>query len=178
MLKKILLSIGAILVVLAGVIGMQPPDYRVSRSTMIQAPQNLVFDQINDFHKWAAWSPWGKLDPAMKVTYAGPAAGTGAVYSWVGNKDVGEGRMTIIGSRPSEFVQIRLEFIAPFASVANTEFTLKPEGSGVSVTWSMDGKNGFIEKAIGMVQSMDKMIGPDFEKGMVQLKAVAENSAK
>ena len=157
---------------------MQSPEYRVTRSATIQAPANVVFEQINDFHKWAAWSPWGKLDPAMKVTYTGPDAGMGAVYYWVGNKDVGEGRMTILESRPAELVRIKLEFIQPFASAADTEFTVKPDGSGVTVTWLMSGENGFVSKAAGLVQSMDKMIGPDFEKGLAQLKTVAESAAR
>lgn len=178
MLKISLLAIVGLLVVLSGVIALQPPDYQVTRSATIQAPANHVFDQINDFHKWEAWSPWGKLDPAMKVTYTGPGAGTGASYAWVGNKDVGSGRMTILESRPAEFVRIRLEFIEPFASVANTEFSLKPEGGGVAVTWLMSGEKNFLTKAMCMVQSMDKMIGPDFERGLAQLKSAAEGAAK
>ena len=178
MLKIILLVVVGILVVLAGVIAMQPPEYSVTRSATISAPANVVFEQINDFHKWPAWSPWGKLDPGMKVTHAGPDAGAGAIYSWVGNSDVGEGRMTIQESRPSEFVRIKLEFIRPFPSVADTQFTVKPEGSGVTATWLMKGEHNFISKAMCLVQSMDKMIGPDFEKGLAQLKTVSESAAK
>lgn len=178
MLKKILLAVVAVLAVLAVVVAMQPPEYQVTRSASIHAPANVVFDQINDFHQWPAWSPWGKLDPNMHTTFSGPSAGAGAIYSWVGNKDVGEGRMTILESRPSEFVRIRLEFLKPFPSVANTEFTVKPEAGGVTVAWLMNGEKGFIEKAICMVQSMDKLIGPDFEKGLAQLKTVAENGPK
>ena len=114
----------------------------------------------------------------MKTTYTGPAAGTGASYAWVGNSDVGEGRMTILESRPAEFVRIRLEFIEPFASVANTEFSVKPEGNGVAVTWLMSGEKNFLSKAMCMVQSMDTMIGPDFERGLKQLKSAAEGAAK
>ena len=178
MLKKILIAVAAVLVLLVVVIAMQPAHYQVTRSMRIQAPADAVFAQINNFHNWSAWSPWGKLDPAMKTTYSGPDSGTGAIYAWVGNKDVGEGRMTILESRPSEFVRIRLEFIQPFASVANTEFTVKPDGGGVTVNWAMDGENGFIEKAVCLVQNMDKMIGPDFERGLAQLKSVAESGAK
>lgn len=178
MLKIILLVVLGLLVVLAGVVAMQPPEYQVTRTATINAPANVVFDQINDFHKWPAWSPWGKLDPGMKTSFAGPDAGAGAIYSWVGNSDVGEGRMTILESRPSEFVRIKLEFIKPFASVADTDFAVKAEGSGVTVTWLMKGEHNFISKAMCMVQSMDKMIGPDFERGLAQLKTVSESAAK
>lgn len=178
MLKTILLVVVVLLAVLAGVVAMQPPEYQLTRSAAINAPSNVVFDQINDFRKWEAWSPWGKLDPNMKTTYAGPASGVGATYSWIGNDDVGEGVMRIVESRPGEYVRIRLEFISPFPSVADNEFTLKPEGGGTGVTWRMSGQNGFIGKAMCLVQSMDKLIGPDFEKGLAQLKTVAERAAK
>lgn len=178
MLKLTLLVLVSILVVFAGVVALQPAEYQVARSATITAPSNVVFDQINNFHKWKNWSPWAKIDPNMKETFSGPESGTGAVYSWEGNKEVGEGRMTILESRPSEYVRIRLEFIKPFASVANTEFMVKPAGTGAEVTWDMSGHNGFIEKAFCLFQNMDKMIGPDFEKGLAQLKTASENSAK
>ena len=178
MLKIVLLVVVVLLAVLAGVIAMQPPEFQVIRSATINAPANVVFDQINDFRKWEGWTPWGKLDPNMKTTYGGAAAGVGAEYSWVGNKDVGEGRMTIVESRPGEYVRIRLEFISPFPSVADNEFTLKPEGGGTGVTWRMSGQNGFVGKAMCLVQDMDKMIGPDFEKGLAQLKTAAQSAAK
>src|SRR4029453_17104902 len=99
MIKKILL-LGIVVIVLiiaifSVVVAMQPSHYRVERSANINAPAVVVFNQVNDFHKWDAWSPWAKLDPNMKTTHEGPAAGTGAVYSWVGNSYVGEGKMTI-----------------------------------------------------------------------------------
>lgn len=175
MLKTIVLLVLAALVVLAGIIALQPAEYRVTRSAKINAPAGLIFDQINDFHQWPAWSPWAKLDPGMKVTHSGPEAGPGAAYAWVGNKDVGAGNMKILETRPKEFVRIRLEFITPFVSVANTEFTVQPEGGATTVTWTMDGTNGFIEKAFCLFQNMDKLIGPDFEKGLAQLKTVAES---
>lgn len=82
MLKTSLLVIVAVLAVLAYVVAIQPPEYQVARSGTISAPASVVFDQINDFHHWAAWSPWGKLDSGIEMSYAGPAAGVGAVYSW------------------------------------------------------------------------------------------------
>src|SRR5690242_2693728 len=98
MIKKILLyGIVVIVIIIAifcVVVAMQPAHYQVERSAIINAPATVVFAQVNDFHKWEAWSPWAKMDPSMKTTYSGAPAGNGAVYSWAGNKDVGEGRMT------------------------------------------------------------------------------------
>jgi uncharacterized protein YndB with AHSA1/START domain len=174
MLKKILLGLVAVLVVLAAVIAMQPADFAITRSTTIDAPPATVFGQVNDFHKWEAWSPWAKMDPEMKTTYEGPAAGTGAMYSWVGDSKVGEGKMTIVESRPDELVKIRLEFLKPFAATNDTEFAFKPDGTGTHVTWTMSGKNGFVSKAFSLCMDMDKMVGGDFEKGLAQMKSASE----
>ena len=174
MLVKILIGLVAVLAILAGVIVMQPAEYTVVRSATINAPPPVVFALINDFHQWEQWSPWAKLDPNMKTTYSGPTSGPGAAYHWIGNDDVGEGRMTIKDSTPSDKVNIDLEFIKPFESRSLTAFALRPEGSGTNVSWTMTGQNNFMSKAMTLFMSMDKMVGNDFEKGLAQLKAVAE----
>lgn len=178
MLKKILIALAAIVLVFAGIVAMQPSEYRVTRTAPMSAPAAIVFAQVNDFHNWEAWSPWAKLDPAATNTFAGPAAGTGAIFAWSGNDKVGEGRMTLTESRPSDLIRINLEFIKPFPSTCTTEFTFKAEGDQTVVTWTMTGKNNFIGKAICLFMNMDKMVGGDFEKGLVQMKSVAETAAK
>src|SRR5438552_10530725 len=102
MLKKFLIAIAAIIVVFVVVVALQPSEFRIVRSATISAPPSDVFAQVNDFHNWEAWSPWAKLDPAAKNSFEGPSAGTGAIFKWSGNGDVGEGIMTLTESRPSE----------------------------------------------------------------------------
>jgi hypothetical protein len=133
---------------------------------------------VNDFHNWEAWSPYAKRDPAMKKSYEGPSAGTGAVYAWNGNSEVGEGRTTITESRLNKLVRIQLDFVRPFAGTNAADFTFKPEGSGTAVTWSLAGKKNFMSKAVGLFINMDKMIGGDFETGLAQLKSVVEAAPK
>jgi hypothetical protein len=174
MIWKILVALVVIVVGLAAVIALQPAAYRVSRSATIAAPAPVVFAQVNDFHRWAAWSPWEKIDPAMKRTYEGPPAGVGASYTWAGKGEVGEGRMTIVESRPSDLIQVKLEFVKPFAGTSVAEFSFKPEGDRTLVTWSMTGDKNFIAKAIHLVMSMDRMIGDQFDKGLAAMKTVAE----
>jgi uncharacterized protein YndB with AHSA1/START domain len=174
MIKKILLVLGAALVAFLVIVALQPADYRVSRSTTISAPPEAVFPNVNEFKKWEAWNPWGKIDPSMKVTYSGPEGGPGASYAWVGSGEVGEGRMTITESKTNEQIRIHLEFFKPMAGVSPTEFTFKPEGGGTVVTWTMSGKNNFIGKAFCLFMNMDKMVGGQFEAGLADLKAVAE----
>jgi hypothetical protein len=133
---------------------------------------------VNDFHNWEAWNPWGKTDPAMKQTYEGAPAGPGAIYTWVGNKEVGEGRMTITESRPSDLIRIKLEFFKPFAATNIAEFTFKPEGNQTVVTWNMTGQNNFKAKAIDLFMNMDKMIGGQFDKGLAEMKSIVETAPK
>ena len=182
MIKKILLGIVVVVIVLVAVVAilaaLQPNHYHIERSATIDAPAPVVFAQVNDFHKWEAWSPWAKLDPAMKQTYEGAPAGTGATYAWAGNSQVGEGRMTITDSHPNELIKIKLEFIKPWSATNATNFTFKPQGNQTAVTWTMDGDNNFMGKAFGLFMNLDKMVGGDFEKGLAQMKSVAEATSK
>ena len=178
MLKKVLLALAVLVVALVVVVALQPGDFRIERSATIAAPAPVVFAQVHDFHRWAAWSPWARIDPAMKQGFEGAPAGTGAVYTWAGNHEVGEGRMTMTETRPAELVRIRLEFTKPFAATNMAEFTFRPEGAGTAVTWRMTGERNFIAKAVCLVMNMDKMVGGMFEKGLAQMKTVAETAPK
>ena len=178
MLIKTLVALVAIVIVFVAVVAMQPSEFRVARSAAIAAPVPAVFAQVNDFHNWPAWSPYDKLDPAMKKTYAGPPAGTGASYAWAGNSQAGVGRATITESRPNELVRIRLDFEKPFAGTAFAEFRFKPDGERTVVEWSLAGENNFIAKAVHLFMNMDKMVGGQFEDGLAQLRSVAEAAPK
>lgn len=177
MIKKILLGLAVAVVALAGFISTRPAAFSVQRSATIQAPADIPFAMVNDFHRWAVWSPWEKLDPAMTRTFTGADTGLDAMYEWDGT-EVGAGRMTILESKPAERIRIRLEFLRPFEAQNTTTFTFTPEGSGVTVSWRMEGRNGFIVKAFSLFVNMDQEIGKDFEAGLANLKAAAETEAK
>jgi uncharacterized protein YndB with AHSA1/START domain len=174
MLKKIIVAIAVIVIVFVIIVALQPAEFHVARTATIAAPPAVVFAQVNELKKWDAWSPWVKLDPAMKQTYEGPASGTGAISRWTGNNQVGEGSMTITESRPNELIRFNLEFIKPMAGTSTAEFSFKPEGNQTTVTWSMSGKNNFIAKAMCLFMNMDKMVGGQFEKGLAQIKSITE----
>lgn len=181
MRKKLLIAFAVlvgILGVLAVVVAMQPSEYRIERTAKIDAPPEIAFAQVNDFHNWDAWSPWAKLDPAMVATFEGPASGVGAIYKWSGNDKVGEGQMTILESKPDEFIRFKLEFLRPFPDTCTTEFTFKPEGASTSAIWTMTGRRNFMAKGVCLVMDMDKMVGGDFENGLAQMKTVCEEKAK
>ena len=177
MLKKILVGLVAIVIVFAVVVALQPAKFRIVRAATVAAPAAVVFSQVNDFHKWEAWSPWAKLDPAAKNTFEGAPAGTGAIFTWAGNGKVGEGRMTMTESRPTDLIRIKLEFRKLFAATSTAEFTFKPEGNETIVTWAMTGENNSLAKAFCLFMNMDKTLGGEFEKGLAQMKTVAEAAA-
>jgi hypothetical protein len=178
MLKKLLLILGAGLAILMVVIAMQPATFKVERSTVIAAPPDVVLAQIDDFHRWAAWSPWEKLDPNMKRTFEGPASGIGAMYSWTGNSDVGSGKMTITGYEQAKKLDIKLEFLEPMAATNTTEFITAADAGGTKLSWVMNGNHNFMGKAFGLFMDLDTMIGKDFDNGLAALKTVAEAEAK
>ena len=164
----------AMVVVFLIVVAMQPAEYRVSRSVTIAAPASAVFPQVNEIKKWEPWSPWMKLDPNATSKYEGPAAGVGAAMIWAGNNEVGEGKMTITESKLNDLVRFRLDFYKPMAGTGDAEFTFRAEGDGTTVTWTMTGKNNFVGRAFCLIMKMDKMIGGNFEKGLADMKRIAE----
>ncbi len=168
------LAIIGLLAVLAAFIYTRPGEFSVSRSASISAPPVKVFANVNELQKWQAWSPWAKLDPDCKTTFEGPAAGAGAIMRWDGNNKVGKGSMTVTDSKPTELVRFRLDFLKPFKGTNTAEFTFRPEGNGTNVRWSMKGTNNFVGKAMSLVMNCEKMVGPQFEKGLEQLKSVSE----
>jgi hypothetical protein len=179
MLKKLLIGIVVVVAAFLGYAATRPDAYHVERSAKIEAPAPVIFSQIDDFRAWSAWSPWEKLDPNLKRSYDGPATGVGARYAWAGNRQAGKGRMETIESQPPTLIKERLEFIEPFAGLAETAFQLVPDGDrNTTVTWRMDGKNNFVGKVFCIFMNMDRMVGGDFDRGLASLRQVATAEAR
>jgi len=176
MLKRILIALVVIVAIFIIVVAMQPSEFRVERSIKIAAPAETVFAQVNDLHKWDAWSPWAKLDPDAKISFEGPESGTGAIAHWTGNSQVGEGTMTLAESRPNELIKIKTDIAKPMEVSNTSEFNFKPEGDHTQVTWALYGHQNFIGKAFCLVMNGKKMMGEMLDKGLAQLKTVAEAS--
>ena len=100
---RIVKKLALVLVVLVAAVllfaATRPDTLHVERAATINAPASKILPLINDFHQWGSWSPWEKLDPAMKRTYGGSPSGKGAVYEWAGNSDVGSGPVLAGGDR-------------------------------------------------------------------------------
>lgn len=174
MLNIILMLIPFAIVVVLVLTSRQPDDFKIARSASFSAPASAIFPHVNTLQKWNAWSPWAKLDPNSKSTFEGPDEGVGAKMSWAGNNKVGVGSMTITESRPSEFIQFKLEFQKPMQATNTAEFSFNSEGDQTNVTWTMTGTNNFMGKVMNLFMNCDKMVGGQFEKGLASLKEIAE----
>lgn len=176
MLRKILIGLGALVLVFVIVVATRPAAFHLERSVTIAAPPEKVYAQVEDFHAWRGWSPWEGLDPNLKRTYEGPTSGKDASYAWSGNDKAGEGRMTIEKADKPKVLELKLEFIKPFAATNTATFTFLPVPEGTKVTWAMEGKNGFMSKAFSLFVDVDKLVDGDFERGLASMKKVAETA--
>ena len=114
------------------------------------------------------------MDPAMKKTLSDAPQGKGAVCEWNGNNAVGQGRMEIPESLPASKILIKLDFLKPFEAHNFAEFIFERNGNSTNVTWAMFGPAPYIAKVISLFMNCDKMVGPQFETGLANMKAVTE----
>lgn len=170
----IALVLALLIVALLVVAATKPNSFRVERSQTIAAPPSAVYENLVDFRRWMEWSPWEGRDPDQVRTYTGPDRGVGASYAWKGNRNVGQGQMEITDAVEFERVALDLHFIKPFKAQNLTEITLRENGGTTEVNWAMSGPSTFMSKVMSVFVTMDKMVGPDFEKGLAQLKTVSE----
>lgn len=171
-LAIVVLAVLAVLMIAA----MKPDTFTVVRESQINAPPDKVHSLINDFHEWTKWSPWEKMDANLTRTYSGSSSGRGAAYDWSGNKKVGQGRMDITATAPSR-IDIDLHFMKPFEARNKTVFSLTPRDGGTQVRWEMNGTSPFMFKVMSLFTNMDQMIGKDFEAGLANMKAAAEQKS-
>jgi effector-binding domain-containing protein/uncharacterized protein YndB with AHSA1/START domain len=171
--KKIAIALGALVAVFVVVGAALPKTAQVERSIAIAAPPAMVFTVLNGFRQFGQWSPWADIDPKAATTFEGPEAGVGAKMSWAGNADVGTGSQEIVESTPNGSIKMRLTF-GDFGGDFHATFTLVPAAEGTQVTWrfAADYGSNLVGRYFGLFS--DRMLGPDYEKGLAQLKAFVE----
>lgn len=180
LLLKAAAGLVALVVVVVLVLAARKPDsFRVERKVVIQAPPEAVFPYLEDPRKTVEWSPWEKKDPRLKKTFSGAAKGKGAVYEWDGNKDIGAGRLEIVESVAPSKVVMDLRFFRPMKARNVAVYAVAPRAGGASeVAWSIEGPMPFMSRLMCVFMDMDGMIGAEFEKGLADLKALAEKGGR
>jgi hypothetical protein len=170
---KILLTIIIVLAIIFFIGGLfLPKTYTMSRSTVIKAPDSVVYNNVADFHNFLKWNPWYKAEPTAKVEISGTAGQPGHMYTWNGDK-TGQGEMRVTTAEPFKLVDDDLRFIKPFEGTADTKFTFEQVPEGTQVVWAMTGQNKTtMSKWMGLTMNM--MMGKDFENGLKDLKDLSE----
>ena len=101
-------------------------------------------------------------------------SGSGAVYAWEGDKNVGSGRMEILEASAPSKILIKLDFYTPFEAHNTAEFTMLPQDDATNVSWRMHGPAPFMARIMHVFINIDKMVGKDFEAGLANLKRLTE----
>jgi hypothetical protein len=177
MIQTVAIVLGALIVLMLIAAALMPSTFRIHRTTRIAAPPDRIHPLLVDFRRWPAWSPWEDLDPELRRSYGGAERGKGATYAWEGNKKAGAGTMVITEDAPPIGVGIDLRFTRPFPAHNTTEFRLTPDGTSTDVTWALTGPQPYLMRLMTMFYGMDKLVGPDFEKGLARLKAEVERGS-
>ncbi len=166
---------GVLVIALIAIAFALPRQVHVERSVRIQASAGTVFALADDITRFNAWSPWAAIDPQTRYEFSGPARGAGATMHWSSeDPDVGDGEMQIVDSEPDRAVRMRLAF-GPRAQ-ASSNILIRSAEKGVIVTWGFDTDLGYSIVGRYMGLFMDRMLGPDFERGLAGLKRLAENA--
>lgn len=169
------LIIAVLVVVLFAYAFTRPDAFRIERTVLIDAPPEQIYPLIEDLRAWRLWSPFEQLDPDMARSYGGAEKGVGATYAWKGDRRAGSGRMEIMEADEPFRVVIALHFLAPMKAENVTIITLAPDGDATRVTWAMEGKANLVARVLHLFVDMDKMVGSDFEAGLVKLKSEAQS---
>lgn len=174
MLKNIFIGILSIALLLVVVSFLLPSATHVERSIVIGTPAEIIFNQINNLQHWEKWSPWHKIDPQIQFIYEGPESGIGAKSSWSSKeRRIGKGSLVITESVPYKYIKTHINFMEK--GIASGTYKLEEVAQGTKLTWSMDSDMGMNPVGKYLSLLMDNMIGPAFERGLNNIKQLAEN---
>lgn len=148
---------------------------QVIRDVTINSSVSKVYDVIADLSKWNIWSPWMHCEPTAKTDYQGTPKQVGQNQTWSGEV-IGSGKMTISGLTQNQQMQMKLEFLTPFKSVADVQFDIKDLGGGKThITWTMNSALPFF--MIFFKNMMAAYMASDFSRGLSMLKEYVETGS-
>jgi len=174
MIKKIVAVIGVAVLIVLGFAATKPDTFHVERKVVIKAAPEKIFPWLENPQRTIEWSPWEKKDPNLKKAFSGPSKGVGAAYAWDGNKDIGAGSLELTEVVVPKKVVMKLDFTRPMEGHNIAAYEVTPVAGGSEVAWSITGPMPFVSKIMCVFMNMDTMIGKEFEKGLGDLKILAE----
>ena len=167
----VVLAIFALAVIVLGII--EPKDVVVTRSVLIKAPKDVVFDQMVHYKNWPNWSPWNKMDSTMKMTYYGTDGEVGSGYKWKGSDKTGAGEMNTTAVEGT-IMSFDITFTEPYESKAKGTLKAVDTAGMTKATWSFSTHTPFPMNMANAFVNMDKLLGGDFEDGLKNMKAYVE----
>lgn len=151
-------------------------EFGCTREVTINRPKQEVFNYIKYLKNQDNFSVWAKMDPNMKKDFKGTDGEIGATQFWDGNDKVGKGEQEIKKIVEGESVDFELRFLKPWESTSQAYMTTKSEtDSSTKVQWGMHGKSPYPMNLMNLFMDMDKMVGPDLQTGLDNLKALLES---
>jgi uncharacterized protein YndB with AHSA1/START domain len=175
-IKKILAGVGLLLAVFVVISALKPEEYLIKREIVINAKPEAIYPYLNNTKNADRWMPWKEIDPQVKSTYSGPEEGVGSISSWDSPGQMGTGKAEVTEAIPNQSVKTKITYTKPMEMSQDSEFILTPNGDSTKMTWIVIGKQPFIARLMCtlMFMNMDKYVGGMFERGLAQLKTMAE----
>ena len=169
---RIALALVAVIGLLLAVGMLLPSGFKVQRSVEMAATPDRIYPLIADPREWKRWSVWNRRDPSMTMQYSGPPSGSGARWAWKSASE-GNGEMEFTAAVANERVDYALSF-PDMGMRSSGQLRLEPAGAGTRVTWTNEGDMGAnpVNRYFGLF--MDRLVGPDFEGGLKNLKTIVE----
>ena len=159
-------------------------SFDVTESKVINAPAEMIYDQVKDYKNWENWGPWIQLDPEIKFNYAEKTAGEGASYSWTSDHmEVGNGSMTTTKVIPLKEIEQKIIFTTPIGDSQSDVYWLFEASNTprqTNVTWGMKGRHTFLEKAFMALRNEDMETGIEkmFQEGLANLDGLVTEEMK
>lgn len=163
----------AALVVVMGLFARK--KYHIERSIEIEAPREVVFEQIRLIKNYEKWSPWHDLDLNMKTSLEGEDGTVGTIYRWEGNEDAGKGSQRITAIHAPDRIDLEVSLLDPWKSSSPMFFTLEDKTPKTRVTWGFDMIIGFPWNGLAMFTDVQTRVGKDYERGLGNLKKLCEH---
>lgn len=177
-LKYIFFLLLILIIGFAIYVAVQPNDFNFNRSKVIKAPEQVLYNTVNDFREWPRFSPWLEQDSLATITYGDKTSGIDSKYAWDG-EILGIGSMTTLNAIENKSIEQRIDFVEPFESTSNINWTFEPEADGTKVTWHMAGEQDFMTKLyVAISGTIEKNTGPDFERGLFKLDSIVQADMK
>jgi effector-binding domain-containing protein len=174
-LKGLLIVVFAFVALFFIVTFFLPSHYEIKRTVEIQSPVSMVFYLVDDLRNWKHWDAWYGLDTNQVRIYEGPLFGKNAAYKWTSKeRNVGNGELKIVEEEP--FKKIKTSMIFESSMRSDGEFTFDEKDGKTIVTWRMWGEFSFLAKWFRFF--MEETAGKDFEKGLANIKKIAEEAVR